>query len=162
MQGARHGAELADQNYREVLRGMIQDRYPDAIVRDPAALMWIDTVHPRVEIRSAHAALANSPIVRRTALAAPVCELIDVFHRLTDLAGQSDVCVAWLPENEPSMGTAAEMLSAYRAGREVVAITPMRQNLAILACATLIVPTLQEFARWLDAGHAATPEVQPS
>ncbi|WEV24373.1 hypothetical protein OYE22_03515 [Streptomyces sp. 71268] len=75
--------------------------------------------------------------------------LTATFHRLTRLAAESDVCVAWLPGHEPSMGTAAEMLSAHRAGRSVVAVTAMRQNLAVLACATVIVPGLDAFDAWL-------------
>ncbi|MFF5717201.1 hypothetical protein [Streptomyces buecherae] len=61
--------------------------------------------------------------------------------------------MAWLPAHEPGMGMgmgmAAEMLSAHRAGRTVVAVTAMRQNLAVLACATLIVPGLDAFDAWL-------------
>ncbi|GGU09263.1 hypothetical protein [Streptomyces violascens] len=53
--------------------------------------------------------------------------------------------MAWLPGHEPSMGTAAEMLSAYRAGRTVVSITAMCQNLAVLACPTVTLPDLPAF-----------------
>ncbi|MBC3991567.1 hypothetical protein H8N00_22340 [Streptomyces sp. AC563] len=57
--------------------------------------------------------------------------------------------MAWLPGHEPSTGTAAEVLSAHRAGRTVVTVTALRQNLAVLACATVIVPDLDAFDAWL-------------
>jgi hypothetical protein len=41
------------------------------------------------------------------------------------------------------------MLSAHRSGTTVVAITEMRQNLAVLACSDVILPDLAAFERWL-------------
>lgn len=149
MQGARGGAEVTDQSYRERLTECIRALRPDAVIHDPGVLMaqWL-AGHP-ADVRAAHAALAGTPVVRDQALAPELQELTHLFHELTVLAADSDVCVAWLPGHEPSMGTAAEMLSAHRAGRRVVAITEMRQNLAVLACSTLVVPTLEHFADWL-------------
>ncbi|GAA4909306.1 hypothetical protein ACFPM3_11965 [Streptomyces coeruleoprunus] len=159
MQGARPGAELADQSYRDALREIILAHRPDAVVHDPHDLMrdWIGA-HEQA-VRQAHAALADSPEVHRAAHDPAVTLLIDTFHRLTRVAADSDVCVAWLPGHEPSMGTAAEMLTAHRAGTTVVAVTAMRQNLAVLACSDVIVPDLAAFERWLkeedrDPGQA--------
>jgi hypothetical protein len=150
MQGARRGADLADQDYRATLRSLIQERFPDALIHDPGEVMWREMQHSRELIRDAHAALQNVGSIRREELTPPLQELVAMFHRLTQLAAESDVCVAWLPNHEPSMGTAAEMLSAWRAGSKVVAITGMRQNLAVLACSSMIVPDLDGFAAWLD------------
>ncbi|MDV9178010.1 hypothetical protein R6V09_48805 [Streptomyces sp. W16] len=50
------------------------------------------------------------------------------------------------------MGTACEMFSAWQAGRTVVAVTPMRQNLAVLACAHHVLPGLDAFEAWLADG----------
>lgn len=149
MQGARSGADLADQSYRDRLRRSILERHPDALVHDPHVLMreWIGE-HEQA-IRQAHAALAATPELHRAAHDPAVSALIDTFHRLTEVAAESDVCVAWLPQHEPSMGTAAEMLSAHRSGTTVVAITEMRQNLAVLACSDVILPDLAAFERWL-------------
>ncbi|MEU6883132.1 hypothetical protein [Streptomyces sp. NPDC046712] len=154
MQGSRSGSAVLDQSYRLALRSCILDRMPRAVIHDPGVLMarW-EAEHP-ADVRAAHAALAGSPVVRRRDLAPELVELTDMFHRLTLLAARSDVCVAWLPGHEPSMGTAAELLSAHRAGRTVVSITAMRQNLAVLACSTLILPDLDAFAEWLDQGGA--------
>ncbi|QIJ65453.1 hypothetical protein [Streptomyces sp. JB150] len=158
MQGARTGADLADQGYRERLRRTILDHDPDAVVHDPGALMrqWIGE-HEQA-ILAGHAALAAVPEVRRADLDPAVALLTATFHRLTDLAAACDVCVAWLPDHEPSMGTAAEMLSAHRAGTTVVAVTEMRQNLAVLSCSDVILPDLAAFERWLreEARHTTT------
>ena len=158
MQGARGGADLADQGYRDVLRRTILAHDPDAVVHDPGVLMqeWIG--EHEGGIRAGHAALADVPVVRRENHDPAVRLLIDTFHRLTRLAGDSDVCVAWLPDHEPSMGTAAEMLSAHRAGSTVVAVTGMRQNLAVLSCSDVIVPDLEGFERWLANEDARLPE----
>ncbi|MFF8288530.1 hypothetical protein ACF068_04750 [Streptomyces sp. NPDC016309] len=155
MQGARPGAHLADQGYRDRLRRSILERHPDAVVHDPHALMR-DWIGDREEaVRRGHAALADAPEVRRSAHDPAVTALIDTFHRLTRVAAASDVCVAWLPDHEPSMGTAAEMLSAHRAGTTVVAITEMRQNLAVLACSDVILPDVPAFERWLKEEDGA-------
>ncbi|WP_327258443.1 MULTISPECIES: hypothetical protein [unclassified Streptomyces] len=158
MQGARGGADLADQGYRDVLRRAILAHRPDAVVHDPGLLMreWIG--EHETAILTGHAALAATPEVRRASLDPAVRLLTETFHRLTVLAGDSDVCVAWLPGHEPSMGTAAEMLSAHRAGRTVVAVTGMRQNLAVLSCSDVIVPDLAAFERWLAHEDARVPE----
>ncbi|MFC0440025.1 hypothetical protein [Kutzneria buriramensis] len=156
MQGARSGADVADQDYRRRLRDVIERHEPDAVVHDPVEILigWFAADEGR--IRAAHAALAKRPVIRRDELDPEVLDLIGGFHKLTDLAAASDVCVAWLPGREPSMGTAAEMQRAYLAGRTVVAITKMRQTLAILACSTVILPDLDAFEQWLvSAGVSA-------
>ncbi|MFJ6522416.1 hypothetical protein ACIQJ4_29670 [Streptomyces filamentosus] len=153
MQGARPGSAVLDQSYRLALRSCIEERVPGAVVHDPGVLMARWEAGLRADVRAAHAALADTPVVRRRDLPPELVALTDMFHRLTLLAARSDVCVAWLPGHEPSMGTAAELLSAHRAGRTVVSITGMRQNLAVLACSTLILPDLDAFADWLDHGR---------
>ncbi|GHF67487.1 hypothetical protein PV376_14955 [Streptomyces sp. NRRL_ISP-5395] len=154
MQGARGGAVLADQGYREQLRRTILEHRPDAVVHEPGRLMreWIGA-HEQA-ILTGHAALADTPEIHRDALDPAVSLLTATFHRLTELAAESDVCVAWLPDHEPSMGTAAEMLSAHRGGSTVVAVTEMRQNLAVLACSDVILPDLAAFERWLTSQGA--------
>ncbi|BFU45365.1 hypothetical protein [Krasilnikovia sp. MM14-A1004] len=154
MQGARPGADVADQDYRQRLHEVIKLHRPDAVVHDPVEILigWFAADEGR--IRGAHAALADQPVIRRDRLDPAVLELIEGFHKLTELAAASDVCVAWLPGREPSMGTAAEMQRAYLAGRTVVAVTEMRQTLAILACSTVILPDFAAFAQWLASPEA--------
>ncbi|PVC99840.1 hypothetical protein SAMN02745831_05801 [Streptomyces sp. PgraA7] len=151
MQGARTGSHLIDQSYRSALASCIREQHPAAVIHDPGALMadW-EAGHP-ADVRASHASLVDLPAVHRAELPPELVDLTDMFHRLTLLAARSDVCVAWLPGHEPSMGTAAEMLSAFRAGRTVVSITAMRQNLAVLACSTVILPDLAAFTEWLES-----------
>ncbi len=153
MQGARRGSDLSSQDYRRTLTDLLLARFPQAVVYDPGEVMWREMAHSREAIRTEHAALASMPLILRRELPAPLVELTQTFHRLTHLAAESDVCVVWLPDHEPSMGTAAEMLSAHRAGRKVVSITDMRQNLAVLSCSDAIVPDVPAFEAWLDAEY---------
>lgn len=150
MQGARNGRDLADQSYRNTLKEAIHRQVPYALIHDPAERMWDNLRTSRERIREAHAALIHTPTVIRSELNPALLELIEIFHRQTVQAGACDVCVVFLPGNEPSMGTAAEMLTAYCAGKFVVAISSMRQNLAVLACSHLIVDSIEKFEVWLS------------
>jgi len=145
---------MVDQGYRGRVRRIIQAHRPDAEIRDPAELMagWLGAEAD--EIRAAHAALADTHLVIRERLVTPLVRLTTVFDRLVDVAADSDVCVAWLPDHEASMGTAAEMWAAHANGRCVVAVTRMRQNLAVLACSDIVVPTLHD----LDVLLGEAPE----
>ncbi|RZU54513.1 hypothetical protein EV385_6464 [Krasilnikovia cinnamomea] len=152
MQGSRDGNDTADQSYRGDLRDLILAHRPQATIFDPGELMaqWLSA--DADELRRSHGELATASVLTRTRLAPPVNRLITTFHDLVGLAATADVCVAWLPGHEASMGTAVEMYAAHQAGRHVVAITEMRQNLAVLATATHIVPTLAAFAELLASG----------
>ncbi|WP_454908977.1 hypothetical protein [Variovorax gossypii] len=150
MQGARGGRDLADQSYRPAIARAIRRHFPNAVVHDPAERMWDNLQTSRERIREAHTALLQTPKVARSDLDPALLELTQIFHRQTAMAGNCDVCVVFLPNNEPSMGTAAEMLTAHNAGRFVVAITRMRQNLAVLACSQLIVESMETFENWLS------------
>lgn len=150
MQGSRTGADMTDQGYRAKLRSMIRTARPGAEIRDPGELMATWLGPEAAEIRTAHAELMKSGLVLHDELVAPLIRLTDVFDRLVLLSGASDVCVAWLPDREASMGTAAEMWAAHVNGRCVVAVTEMRQNLAVLACSDIIVATIEELAGLLE------------
>ncbi len=155
MQGGRRTAALADQGYREQLRLAIKYYFPTAEVVDPGEVMERELRHPGEARRRAHMQLLEKPVVYRDELGPELAELIGMFHRLTELAGACDVVIVWLPDHEPSMGTAAEMLAAHRAGRKVVSITEMRQNLAVLSCSDVILPDFSAFLGWLDDASGA-------
>ncbi|MFL1486297.1 hypothetical protein [Marinobacter sp. LN3S78] len=149
MQGARTGSKLANQDYRKDLEQAIKSHCPNSPIKDPAKLMWQLNKSSRESIGEEHDLLKHKEIIDCRGLSPPLSELAGIFHKLTDIAAECDICVACLPNHEPSMGTAAEMYSAYRAGKTVVAITGMTQTLAILACSTIIVPTIGHFGDWL-------------
>ena len=87
-------------------------------------------------------------------LSVPLQTLVQTFHHLTDLAGQCDVCIAYLPDHEASMGTAMEMYSAWRNRREIITVTDMVQNLAILSCSTHIIRSLDDLGPLLARRHS--------
>ena len=159
MQGSRQGEQLADQGYRRRIGELITAVHPEAEIRDPGVLMadWLGA--RAAELRAAHGRLAAVDVVDCTALDPAVADLTEVFVRLVGIAASSDVCVAWLPGQEASMGTAVEMWAAHQAGRTVVTISPMRQNLAVLSCSSIIVPGIEQFAALLQAG-AGSPGVR--
>ena len=162
IQGSRGGADMVDQGYRNELREIILAYRPDAEIRDPGDLMAQWLYAEADEIREAHADLAGSGVLLRDELVPPLVRLTGVFDRLVEISAGSDVCVAWLPGHEASMGTAAEMWAAHANGRCVVAVTQMRQNLAVLSCSDAIVPALGDFAALLElsnrgASHVPSP-----
>ncbi|WP_413105009.1 hypothetical protein [Streptomyces sp. Inha503] len=149
MQGSRRAIDASDQSYRVLLRRTIERLRPDAVVHDPHELVLTRYGERVPQLRRALEAVAEEPVVARDRLAPEVLELLGVFHEMTRLAADSDVCVVWLPGHEPSMGTAAEMYGAFTAGRTVVTITDMRYNVAVLSCSTVILPDVAAFSDWL-------------
>jgi hypothetical protein len=73
------------------------------------------------------------------------------FHRLTALAATSEVCVAWLPTRETVTDAAAELQTAHRANATVVAITSEPDDFLIRAFATVVLPDLRAFTKWVQA-----------
>lgn len=161
MQGSRRGSDLVDQGYRDRIREIVVAHRPDAEIRDPAVLMVEWLAEEADAIRAEHSALADRSLIRRDELSPPLARLTEVFDRLVAVSADSDACIAWLPDHEASMGTAAEMWAAHHHAKVVVAVTSMRQNLAILACADVVVASLGDLARLLAptegvAGSAAS------
>lgn len=146
MQGSRRGASQLTQGYREAIRHLVLTHFPKANVLCPAQRMQHQLASDEVAIRQGHAALASCGEIDATALSQPLQKLTGIFHELVNAAAASDLCIAWLPDHEASMGTAVEMYAAWRAGVPVIAVTEMRQNLAILSCATLILPDLESLS----------------
>lgn len=150
MQGSRTGNAKVDQSYRLKIEHIIQRTVPDAIVLCPARQMQTSLACREREIRQEHRALADERAIHRDELSLPLLALVNTFHSLTELAGQCDVCIAYLPNHEASMGTAMEMYSAWIRGRTIIAITDMVQNLSILACSTHIIRTLDDLPSLLS------------
>jgi hypothetical protein len=76
------------------------------------------------------------------------------FHRLTGLAADSDVCVAWLPDAESAADAVAEVQAAHRGGATVVVITRQTDDFVVRAFATVVLPDLDSFTEWLHAQAA--------
>lgn len=76
---------------------------------------------------------------------------LDEFHRLTELAAGSQVCVALLPSKESVADAAAELQAARRGGATVVAITGETDDFLVRAFATIVLPDLAAFTEWVQA-----------
>lgn len=144
MQGSRRGADQIEQNYRTNIAATIIRVFPNAEIHCPGTIMVKKLSKFEEEIRASHGDLVGKSLVNCQELAPPLQVLTRTFHELVDLSAQSDVCIAFLPDHEASMGTATEMFSAYKNGQTVIAITEMIQNLAVLSCSSMIIPSIDQ------------------
>lgn len=119
MQGSHLGAVMHNQNYRERLKQLLLQHFPDADVYDPLA-----------DHRDSLDYDADQG--RRT------------FFRHNEMCGEVDVVVAFVPE--ASMGTAIEMWEAYRHGRTVIAISPLVHNWVVKFCSHYIFADVESLA----------------
>ena len=117
---------IHDQDYRAEIAQMVRRHFPGAGIFDPFA------EHPD--------SLAYDPEQGRT-----------VFFHLMERAGASDVVIAFVPE--ASMGTAIEMWRAHRAGRVVVAVSPLAENWVVRFTADLVVPDVAGLERLFASGE---------
>ncbi len=128
MQGSHTEATVHDQQYRQHLKELLAEHFPEADVYDPFAdhENSIDYDEPS----------------GRT-----------VFMRHNEMCGQVDVLVAFVPE--ASMGTAIEMWEAYRHGAAVLTISPLKLNWAVKFLSHKIYPDLPAFEAAVRSGEAA-------
>lgn len=126
MQGSHREAALHDQDYRARLRDLLAQHLPHAEVYDPLA--------------DHGESLTYDHDVGRT-----------VFLRHNQMCSECDLVIAFIPE--ASMGTAIEIWEAHRAGRKVVAISPLAHNWAVKFLSDVLYETLDEFEADLIAGR---------
>jgi hypothetical protein len=125
MQGSIREMAIHDQDYRDVIAGIVRRYHPGVAIVDPRAL-HPDSVHYGRE------------------------EAIQTFLAMLDRAATADVLIAYLPE--ASLGTALEIWRAYEAGRPVFVISPMTSNWMLWATATRILPDLAAFETYVAEG----------
>jgi hypothetical protein len=121
--------------------------YLTGLIRGVRAVTVADDTRQAIAaaIRAAHpTALVHDPLA-----AWPAEDSVTEFRRLTNLAADSDVCVAWLPDREYLLDAVAELQTAHRAGRTIVAITPDPDDYLLRAFATVTLPDLPAFTTWL-------------
>jgi hypothetical protein len=128
MQGSHLGAVIHNQNYRQHLRNLLATHLPQAEVYDPLA---------------DHADSLEYDDRRGR----------DVFFKHNAMCRDVDLLIAFLPE--ASMGTAIEMWEAHRAGRVVVAISPLKHNWAVRFLSDLVYGDVEEFEHELSSGRLA-------
>ncbi|MFC0600369.1 hypothetical protein [Streptomyces palmae] len=149
IQGSNRGLNIEDQSYRAELASILENHLPGVECFDPSApvLELLATDQTRDAARQM---LDGRPEAMRTdSFPAAVQEVRAAFRAMTAEAAKCDLCVAYLPDSMPSMGTAMEMYAAHLAGVPVVAITDMVQNLSVVSVSDWIFSDIPAFERWI-------------
>jgi hypothetical protein len=152
MQGSSSGITFVDQGYRQEMRQIILRYHPNSVIHCPLIIMQQRFFETRESLYKLHAKLAEVEAIIPADTPPILQETFGAFHDLLRLAADSDVLVAYLPNHEASMGTAMEMLQAHQNHKPVITISGMRQNLAILATSTTIIPDFVHFESLLASG----------
>jgi hypothetical protein len=125
MQGSRTDRYIDDQGYRLTIADLIKARFPAAEVVDP----WV--LHPNSVDYDVEEG-------KRTLLA------------MNAEAACCDLLIAYLPL--ASMGTALEIWEAYKAGRKIVVISPLRDNWVVKFLSDVVVDDLDAFRGFVERG----------
>ena len=117
MQGSHLAAVIHNQDYRGRIKRLLAAHFPGAEIYDPMA---------------DHAdSLGYDDQRGRT-----------VFFHHNQLCREVDVVLAFVPE--ASMGTAIEMWEAYRNGRAVITVSPLKHNWAVKFLSHALYADLEE------------------
>jgi hypothetical protein len=149
IQGSNQGWNIEDQSYRTVLASILETHLPGVECFDPSApvmeLLGVAETRDAVQLMLG----SLSEATRMDTLPAPVQELRATFRAMTSEAAKCDLCIAYLPNSMPSMGTAMEMYAAHLSGVPIVAITNMVENLSIVSISDWIFSDIQAFENWV-------------
>jgi hypothetical protein len=126
MQGSHLALTLHSQDYRPRLRELLSRHLPDAQIYDPFA-------------NHSNSIDYDDQLGRQ------------VFLDHNRLCREVDCVLAFVPQ--ASMGTAIEMWEAHRAGRAVIAISPLVHNWAVKFLSDVIYPDLPAFEAALADGR---------
>jgi hypothetical protein len=126
MQGSHLALTLHSQDYRPRLRELLSRHLPDAQIYDPFA-------------NHSNSIDYDDQLGRQ------------VFLDHNRLCREVDFVLAFVPQ--ASMGTAIEMWEAHRAGRAVIAISPLVHNWAVKFLSDVIYPDLPAFEAALADGR---------
>ncbi|NQT87951.1 hypothetical protein HQ560_14380 [bacterium] len=126
IQGSRCDRSIHSQSYRDGMVGLLRRTFPNDEVYCP-----IENYPNSLDFDDATAR--------------------ETFLGLMERAGQADVVIAFCPE--ASMGTAIEMWRAHRAGRLVVAVSPMAENWVIRFVAETVLPDAEAFGAFVLSGE---------
>lgn len=160
MQGASNDLQVADQSYRDVIRNLVLQRWPDARCVDPSKPVreLVNEAAADHGIRDAIYGQLSGQRINLDDLSDEVQRFREAFRRMTVRAADCDLVIAYIPGTAPSMGTAMEMYQAFIASVPVVAITNMRVNLSIVSTATWILSDLNQLEAWLEEHDVDTNE----
>jgi hypothetical protein len=128
MQGSHLGTAMHNQDYRARIKGLLAEHVPHCEIYDPLADHTNSLDYDDQRGRE-----------------------VFLFHNC--LCREVDLVLAFVPE--ASMGTAIEMWEAWRHGRVVVAISPLRHNWAVRFLTHAVYADLPEFEQELATGRFA-------
>ncbi len=126
MQGSKVEAVLHHQDYRDHLRALLKQYFPDDQVYDPLA---------------EHRDSINYDAATGRA----------VFMRHNAMCREVDAVIAFVPQ--ASMGTAIEMWEAFSHGRMVITISPLVHNWVVRFCSHVVYPDMASFEQALQTGQ---------
>jgi hypothetical protein len=129
IQGSKKGLETHNQDYRQAIKTILREAFPDANILCPVEN------HPESVSYTDERAR-------------------DVFLHHVARARSSHVLVAYLPE--ASMGSAIELWEAFREKTLKIAISPMSGNWVIRILSDRILPDLAAFRRFVGSGEMKT------
>jgi len=125
IQGSILTPDIHPQDYRERIRSVLRDAFPDVEVYCP-----IENHPESLTYRDDYA--------------------IKVFFEHVQMAGESEALIAFLPE--ASMGTAVEMWVAHEGAVPVVTISPMKENWTVRFLSDVILPDMDAFEEYVHSG----------
>jgi len=126
IQGSEQGTSIHDQSYRERIRAVLKEGFPEAIIYSP------QEEHPK-------------------SVMYPDGKGEKVLFEIMEAVKETDLLIAYLPE--ASMGTAIEMWIAFNAGKKVVTITPMEKNWCVKYLSHHVCSSLDDFERFVRTGE---------
>ena len=128
MQGSHLAATIHNQDYRQHIKQLLGEHFAGAEIYDPLA---------------DHADSLSYDDQRARG----------VFLHHIGLCTEVDVVLAFVPE--ASMGTAVEIWEAFRHGKAVIVVSPMRHNWALKFLSHAIYGSLEELEAALASGELA-------
>ena len=128
MQGSHLAATIHNQDYRQHIKQLLAEHFPGAEIYDPLA---------------DHADSLNYDDQRARS----------VFLHHIGLCTEVDVVLAFVPE--ASMGTAVEIWEAFRHGKAVIVVSPLKHNWALKFLSNAIYGDLAELEAALASGELA-------
>ena len=127
IQGSNTGKVLHDQDYRDKIKSILREYFPEAKIFDPVET-HPDSLHYDHRMGES------------------------VFLGYIKLATQCDCVIAYLPE--ASMGTAIEMWECYRKEVPIWTISPMKDNWSVKFLSKKLFETLDEFEKYVKKTHS--------
>jgi len=125
MQGSREDHLVNTQDYRTLIADALTRKYREVNVIDPFAMFPESFNYDLDQARQ-------------------------TFEDEITLATEADMMIAYLPE--ASMGTAIEMWVAHKAGKRIIAVTPLAHNWVVRLTADHVLPDLESLLRAIEDG----------